>query len=343
MSRPDRSHSNLVTPTLKQKVEGIHQLLTNKGHNLEMIETHMSWVFLTETEVYKLKKPVAFDRLDFRELEDRHFFCREELRLNQRLAYETYYKVLPLVWTNWQRFELGGKGETVDWLVHMRRLPTSSQGSHLLEIRQLDLRRFKSALAKLSRFYKTEPAVTLSAEEYLHLLSDKIKTNISHLSQYHLASPSAEQIGGRLLYFLNQYQAIMVRRANHGYIKECHGDLRPEHIFLTDPPQIIDALEFNQKLRTMDCLEELSFLALEMEALGFPELGPLIFESYESNTGDLSKTKVKNFYAAHQAYARAEVALCHLNDIRPPRTAEYWQQKSLRYLSLAEKHIDRCF
>ena len=90
--------------------------------HVERVETHMSWVFLTDRHAYKLKKPVVYDYLDYGTLAARRRNCREELRLNRRLAPNVYLDILPLAQDEFGRLRLGGPGEVVDWLVVMRRL-----------------------------------------------------------------------------------------------------------------------------------------------------------------------------------------------------------------------------
>ncbi len=84
---------------------------------VDAIETHMSWVFLTDTHAYKLKKPVRYDYLDFSTIEARHLDSEMEVRLNRRLAAEVYLGVIPLVCDATGVMGLGGAGETIDWLV----------------------------------------------------------------------------------------------------------------------------------------------------------------------------------------------------------------------------------
>src|SRR5687767_6232887 len=92
--------------------------------HVEVIETHISRVFLAGPLVYKLKKPVRFDFLDFSTPQKREQACRAELRLNRRLAPQAYLDVVPITRTAHGEFRLGGEGEPLDWLVQMRRLPT---------------------------------------------------------------------------------------------------------------------------------------------------------------------------------------------------------------------------
>src|SRR5690606_10963578 len=104
---------------------------------VEAIETHFSWVFLTDTHAWKLKKPVRYDSLDFRTPALRRRDCEEEVRLNRRLAPHVYLGVVPLTVDEKGRLAIGGAGQEVDWLVHMLRPPHERMLDHLLVTRAL--------------------------------------------------------------------------------------------------------------------------------------------------------------------------------------------------------------
>src|SRR5262249_4067578 len=120
--RPERE---LSLPTVEQKIAFLSrpEAYPEPTRRVEMKETHMSWVFLTDTKAWKLKKPVRYDFLDFSTREARRRDCEEELRLNRRLAPDVYYGIAPLTIDPQGGMRLAGAGETIDWLVRMRRLP----------------------------------------------------------------------------------------------------------------------------------------------------------------------------------------------------------------------------
>ena len=127
---------------------------------VEAIETHFSWVFLTDTHAWKLKKPVRYDSLDFRTPALRCHDCEEEVRLNRRLAPDVYLGVVPLTIDAEGRLALGGAGEVVDWLVHMRRLPHERMLDHLLATRPLARAEVEPVARLLARFFaRAEPAL----------------------------------------------------------------------------------------------------------------------------------------------------------------------------------------
>src|SRR3569833_1843809 len=118
--------------SLEAKLAFLRQPSHHPGlfHRIEAIETHMSWVFLTERFAYKLKKPVRYELLDFRTIETRQYFCEEEVRLNRRLAGDVYIGTVRLVLDAHGHLQLGGEGKAADWLVKMRRLPADRMLDH---------------------------------------------------------------------------------------------------------------------------------------------------------------------------------------------------------------------
>ncbi len=99
---------------------------------VDTIETHMSWVFLTDRQAWKLKKPVRTTWLDFTTAAARRRNCEAELRLNRRLATDVYLEIVPLALDDGGRLRLGDGGGVIDWLVRMRRLPAARMLDRLI-------------------------------------------------------------------------------------------------------------------------------------------------------------------------------------------------------------------
>src|SRR3990172_12929379 len=150
---------------------------------VEVIETHMSWVFLTDELVYKLKKPVRYEFLDFSTVEARHQNCEREVQLNRRLAGDVYYGVVPLIMSGDRNLQLGGDGSIVDWLVKMRRLPAHRMLDAAIRGRTggpEDVRRLSHLL---SEFYQRSAPVAVSEAEYRGRFESEIRANHAELSK----------------------------------------------------------------------------------------------------------------------------------------------------------------
>jgi aminoglycoside phosphotransferase family enzyme len=307
---------------------------------VDVVETHMSYVFLAGNRVYKLKKPVKFLYLDFSTLEARERNCREEVRLNRRLAPHIYLGVLPLALAEHGRLAIDEEGEVVDWLVSMRRLPQELMLDHLLRTNGPNACQTDALCERLAAFYRGADRSTLSARNYCErfLREQKINRDILTRRNFALDQGRAPLLLDRLDSCLAANLALLERRALEGRIVDGHGDLRPEHICLCDPVVIFDCLEFNAELRQVDPLDELAFLEMECAQLGAPAFGGLVMARVSSRLEPEPPHRLAALYAASRAMLRARLALAHLLD-ETPRTPEKWEPLASRYLDLAERAL----
>ncbi len=305
---------------------------------VETIQTHMSWVFLTDRFVYKLKKPVRLDFLDFSTLERRHLNCLEELRLNRRLARDIYLGVIPLTVDDSGQLELGGEGEPVDWLVKMRRLPRECMLDDAIARRQVDESQVRRIARVLANFYQQAEAASLTTDEYIRQFEQDIQANDKTLSEpgYSLPGKQVGMISKALQRYLSRERGIFDARVKAQRIVEAHGDLRPEHICLTDPPVFIDCLEFNRRFRVVDTADELAFLAMECEHAGAPFIGPVLFETYRQCSGDDPPRLLVCFYKAFRAQMRAKLSIRHVGSC-DYGDSDKWVQRTRAYLNLAAR------
>lgn len=301
----------------------------------------MSWVFLAGELVYKLKKPVSYSFLDFTTLEARRSNCFEEVRLNARLAEGVYLGVAPLHTTDAGELSLIPIGETVDWLVCMKRLPASSMLDEQIAastVKQIDVSR---AAAKLMRFYQASPALEVEshwvaarftaehAEDAL-LLSD---------SRFDLDTSKTKQVLARMRSALTRIKPILDRRATEKVYLEAHGDLRPEHVCLIAEPVFIDCLEFNRDLRVLDPFDEVAYLALECQRLGAAWIGETFLSAARQTLAAPAPEALISFYRAARALLRARLALAHLTEPEP-RTPEKWEPRARQYVGIAEASLE---
>jgi len=325
-------------------------------HRVESIETHMAWVFLTETRAYKLKKPVRYAYLDFSSLEARRIDTFEEVRLNRVLAPDVYLGTVPL--TRITGTEMGethdgghstamaldGDGSVIDWLVVMRRLSRERMLDAVLEARTWSAGEIDLVVRWLIRFYQYAPRIDLPADVYLAGLRRDIRENRDELwSMQALPEPDrplVQAVADRLLRCTHAHATRLGRRAADRRIVEGHGDLRPEHVHLGPPPAVIDCIEFNRGFRILDIVDDLGFLRLECERLGAASVGEQIFETYRTAMDDAVDETVVAFYMAHRALLRAKIALWHLND-HDVRLADRWLERTLEYLQLAAMNAER--
>jgi aminoglycoside phosphotransferase family enzyme len=322
-----------------QKVQFLSQAAnySEKPTQIEVIETHMSWVFLADQSVYKLKKPVKYEFLDFSTLTARYQNCLEEVRLNRQLAPNIYLGLVPLTVDAQGKLHLGTDGIPVDWLVKMRRLPAAGMLDDAIARGTVRLSDLRPVAELLARFYQTAPAVPLSAAAYRQTLEADLQASRQVLvsSEYGLPPEWIDRITDSQMMVLNAEPELFDRRVAENRIVEGHGDLRPQHICLKPEAAIIDRLEFNRTLRILDPADELAFLALECERLGAAWMGDFFLEVYGATTGDRPPQRLIEFYKSYRACLRAKLSLWHIREPGQPGP-ERWLNQARTYLHLAD-------
>lgn len=306
------------------------------------IETHMSWVFLTDKYAYKMKKPVHYPYLDFSTLDAREWNCREEFRLNQRLAPGVYLGVVPLCWQASDVVRLEGEGTAVEWLVKMRRLPAARMLDRMIEKHDVTPAAIRGLAELLVAFYRESPTIVLNAAAHRAQYRTAIELNRNILSrpQHELPAALVAKVHAALSRTVDDAAELFDQRVRAGKIVEGHGDLRPEHVCLEAHPIVFDRLEFNRDLRIIDPVEELAFLSMECERLGAPFVGEILLDVYARITGDAPPKALLDFYMAHRACIRARLAALHTVDA-PPATWPKWNAAAAVYLELAAGYGDR--
>jgi uncharacterized protein len=277
---------------------------------VQVVETHISWVFLTDRYAYKLKKPVQFEFLDFSTPELRHRACLDELRLNRRLAPEVYLAVLPIIESSEGDFALNGQGLEVDWVVQMRRLSAENALDMILHEGRVSDDRVQSIADHLMGFYSGLLPEPISPDVYRKELDRHVRANgAALLNSSRTEQSRVRRIQNAQLRYLKLEAESFGRRATGGHIVEGHGDLRPEHIYVDGRTIVIDCIEFSKELRTVDIADELGFLAMECERLGDGGLGKAVLSEYQKVFGDHFPESLLAFYRCYRAVVRAKVAL----------------------------------
>ncbi|MEZ6069222.1 MAG: AAA family ATPase [Pirellulales bacterium] len=287
--------------------------------SVELVETHLSWVFLTDELVYKLKKPVHFEFADFRTLAARRAACHDELRLNRRLAPHVYLDVVQLrvsglaVLFTEADHSVDGLDEdrdAIEYAVRMRRLPDGRMLDHLIRSGRLDSGEVDEFAERLATFYSSAAAVTADTGAYRRSIEHHVRANRADLLD--AADPRDDALVRRVhaaqLRLLHLYADAFDTRVSEGRVIEGHGDLRPEHVCLIDPPVVFDCVEFSRELRTLDIADELAFLAMECDSLDAADVGQRVLDAYARRSHDNPPPMLWNFYKSYRACVRAKVA-----------------------------------
>jgi len=308
------------------------------GSSLKLIESHMSFVFLIGDRAYKMKKPMKLDLLDNLTLTQRHNNCRKELTLNRVLSPDIYLDVTPVTVDQKDAFQIGGSGEPIEWLVVMRRLNESRLLDHAIPAQAVTAQHISDLAETLGKFYRQAEIVVMDKADVIANIQSLLDRNEQSLRnpEFGLSPEFVEPVLTSVRCFLNDNQDLILARAEQGWIRDCHGDLRPEHVYLGPPVRLIDRLEFNDSLRWHDPFEEIADLGLECERLGAPWIYPLLLEEMTPRLGIEISKSLLNFYAGLHGCVRARLAIEHLQ--YQPELAEYRRQQTVDCLKLAAKY-----
>jgi aminoglycoside phosphotransferase family enzyme len=313
---------------------------------ISLIETHISWVLLTDSHVYKIKKPLKFSFLDFSTLEKRRLCCHQEVSLNSRLAPDMYLGVLPVVLENGRVAIDGQGGETVDYAVCMRRMDESRQMDLLMEqglVEKSDLEALAGILADFHRTARKVPGGT-SFEELLEEFTD-IRTVIPFVNNHfgENASLLLETVNQWVPGFLERVRGRIQERDQEGFVIDGHGDLHCRNIFLLEPPLVFDCIEFNEDLRSLDMLNEIAFLCMDLERYGRPDLAEVFTQKYfEKNPIMHEETDqyLFLFFKMYRANVRIKVSCIHqLEETGPDGETKKEQDLIRQYLYLYEGYF----
>lgn len=301
-------------------------------------ETHMAWVFLTETHVFKLKKPVRVRNADYRTVTARRAACSAELRLNRRLADWVYLDVVALTRTCAGDLRLGGRGTPVEWLVKMRRLDEARFLDSAIAGDGCAAGALDRALGHLCTFYRRSRPALDDPAGYPDRLNRRVRDYLGELEL--LAEPAGlarerlERLRARMLDRLASQRPALQARGTR--VIDAHGDLRPEHVWLGTPPAVIDCLEFDRQCRLLDPLHEVAGLAMECRVLGADWVGARALSLYAGALGDRDTAQLCDLYRTIAAIFRAVASFAHLDDPEVCDKSKY-RARGARYLAVAER------
>jgi aminoglycoside phosphotransferase family enzyme/predicted kinase len=312
---------------------------------LEVLETHISRLFLTTHRVYKVKKPLTLGFLDYSTLEKRRHFCHEEVRLNRRLAPRTYLGVAPLTVDAEGRWRVAGDGTPREWAVEMRRLPAAGMLDHRLRGGAIDNAMLEQIAGRLVSFHREAqcgPEVRRYGEP--DAVAELIEDNLEELHDLvaadgPLPAPLLGFLADRALSFLARSRELLARRAQEGRIREGHGDLHAGNLCLADGAWVIyDCIEFSRRFRCGDQALDLAFLAMDLDHRGFHAFSAYLVRRYAKLAGDSELPRLMPFYKAYRAAVRGKVACLRAADADADVAAAA-RREAAAYLQLAA-HYD---
>lgn len=284
--------------------------------SIELVQTHISFVFLTQRFVYKVKKAVDFGFLDFTTLEKRRFFCEKELEINRRLCGDMYLEVVPINKSNSIRIK--GEGETVEYAVKMRRIPQEMMLSRLLEKGKVD-KKLVDEIARIVAEFHSRPDTKgrISGFQRDPIVETNWAENFVQTVEFvenTISKGEFDFIKKRIEDFVKLNASVFRRRMAEGRVRECHGDIHSGNIFVADRIYIFDAVEFNDRMSYSDVTADIGFLAMDLDFKGRTDLSDHLVERYIEYSGDQEVSKLLPFYKCYRAYVRGKVVSFRLND-----------------------------
>jgi aminoglycoside phosphotransferase family enzyme/predicted kinase len=286
--------------------------------SIEQRETHISKVFLTGDYVYKVKKPVYLEFLDFTTLEKRKNYCRQEVVLNRRLTHNVYLEVVAIAFKD-GKYYLTESDNPVEYAVKMRQLPDNRSMVQLLKRKKIDRKEINDLALILSNFYGQVPS-----PEYIHssrawkTIWANCEENFKQTKVFAgviLDKRIFQIIQSATLSFLRRRKKLFDNRSESGKIRDCHGDLRTGHIYFADDGiQIIDCIEFNDRFRYHDIASDIAFLAMDLDYEGFPQIASHFLNAYVKYSKDRDVFVLIDFYKCYRAFVRCKVNCMRLQE-----------------------------
>ena len=303
----------MISETSQKLIESLQRpgALAETADRVKLLQTHMSWILLTDQHAYKIKKPVDLGFADFTSLEKRRHFCDEELRVNRRLAPDLYLAVLSITGTC-QSPVVGGDGEPIEYAVYMKQFPQRELLPHVLERGELGPQHVESLARDIAEFHRV---VEVDSERGRFGAPESVwrpmQANFEHLEQSWDGSASRSKLPQLRRWSENEFadkQDDFAARKRDGFIRECHGDMHLGNMFRDgNSITLFDGIEFNEAFRWIDVLNDIAFLVMDLKYRRRADLAHRFLNAYLEHTGDYQGLVVLPFYLVYRALVRAKV------------------------------------
>ena len=306
---------------------------------IRVIETHISWIFLTGSYAYKLKKPVNLGFLDFSTLERRKRFCFEELRLNRRLCPDIYIDVLQVTALK-EGLRIGAEGDAVDYVVRMAQFDRTFELDRLLRAGKLTCRELDEAASIIAAFHDStplsDPSSVFGTPEVL------LRPMLENLDLTGQIARSAEEIAdiGTIRTWTiaeaKRLSKLLLDRKAAGMVRECHGDMHTGNMVIWKGKiMLFDCIEFNPELSVIDVMSDTAFLFMDLQHSGRPGLAWHFLNACLSKSGDYNGLRVLRFYCTYRAMVRAKVTSIRLTQEGDEKRKKAVLEEHRSYLQLA--------
>jgi aminoglycoside phosphotransferase family enzyme/predicted kinase len=311
--------------------------------SVELVQTHISFVFIAGDLVYKVKKAVDFGFLDFTTLEKRREYCLKEVALNRRLAPEAYLGVDEISEGEDGELTLGPGRKVVDYAVRMARLPEDRMLVNLLAEKKIEPGQMAAIARKVGDFHAhAETGGDIDRFGSLETIKRNHDENFEQTESFlgrTIERAQYDFLKAYIYNFLRSKKELLDRRVAGRRIRDCHGDLHAEHVCMADSIIIFDCIEFNDRFRYSDTAADVAFLAMDLDFRGYPEYSAEFVKAYLEHSGDADLAGLLPFYQCYYAYVRGKVIGFRLNDPSIPEAEKKAARLTARrYFNLAAKY-----
>ena len=275
--------------------------------DVELVETHISWLIFAGEFVYKLKKPLKLDFLDFSDLEQRRYYCEEEVRLNRPWAPEIYVEVVPVTLTDGQP-GFGGQGAAVEWAVKMRRFDPACTLDRQLDAGRLSVDDVRQLANHVADRHEQAPRAPASARARVLALAESFMWDNFDVLDGHVDAALVGELRDWTRQELERRRAMLAKRFDDGYVRDCHGDLHLGNLVrLESGITTFDCIEFDEDLRQIDTMCDLGFLVMDLHARDRADLASQCLDRYLEVTGDHGGLSVLRLFVVYRSLVRAKV------------------------------------
>jgi aminoglycoside phosphotransferase family enzyme/predicted kinase len=311
---------------------------------LPFVETHISYVLFQLGFAYKIKKAVRFPFLDFTTLASREFYCREELRLNSRLAPSIYLEIVPVTGTI-DAPALAGSGPAIEYAVKMREFDQNGLLSRVIARDELTTERVTALASEVAAFHdRTERAKDDTPYGRPEGILDEAQQNFAAMADAAVDAADRAALGA-LRDWTDREGArctpLFTARKQTGFVRECHGDLHLGNIAMVDGTvTLFDCIEFNPSMRWIDVMSDVAFLVMDLRDRNRPDLAARFLSGYLERTADYAGLDVLPFYTVYRALVRAKIACLRLAQTSGGERGQLAAELRT-YLELASREIAR--
>jgi uncharacterized protein len=328
----------VITEDQTALIEFLAASTTHGGAAVERMDTHASVVFLTGDLAYKLKRAVRFDYLDFSTAERRRAMCEAEIRLNRRTAPALYRRVVAVTREKDGSRALGGHGTPVDWVVEMDRFPQDALFDRLAAAGSLDLDLMRPLADAIAEFHASaEPRADHGGKAGMSWVIEGNAAGFEEFGTACLERSAWSRVIEDSRRELDRHANLLDERREHGFVRQCHGDLHLRNIVLLDGrPTLFDGVEFNDEISCTDVLYDLAFLLMDLWRRKLPGHANVVWNRYLTLTGDYRGIALLPLFLSCRAAVRAKTSATAAGVQQDARRRSDLHQTAREYLTMAE-------